>query len=70
MKFGKNVTYPGRLINNLAPGKMDGARAETDRFPARWPAGPDFDVATRWKIPKSDADFGETFASGAVADAT
>ncbi len=30
--FGRNVTYPGRLINNLLQGKWTGARVETDRF--------------------------------------
>ena len=30
--FGKNLTYPGRLINNLLQGKWAGARDETYRF--------------------------------------
>src|SRR5579864_1304118 len=30
--FGKNVTYPGRLINNLLQGKWRGARDESYRF--------------------------------------
>jgi ABC-type transporter lipoprotein component MlaA/pimeloyl-ACP methyl ester carboxylesterase len=61
--FGKNITYPGRLINNLLQGKWDGARDETYRFGCNTTAGVAgfFDVATRWKIPKSDADFGQTF---------
>src|SRR5947209_1503105 len=30
--FGKNLTYPGRLINNLLQGKWNGARDESYRF--------------------------------------
>src|ERR1017187_5471551 len=30
--FGKNIIYPGRLINNLLQGKWAGARDETYRF--------------------------------------
>src|SRR5579859_7424071 len=61
--FGKNVTYPGRLINNLLQGKWRGARDESYRFACNTTAGIGglFDVATEWKIPKSDADFGQTF---------
>jgi len=61
--FGRNITYPGRLINNLLQGKWAGARHETDRFLCNTVIGfaGFVDVATRWKIPKSDADFGQTF---------
>ncbi|HEX4646798.1 MAG TPA: VacJ family lipoprotein [Verrucomicrobiae bacterium] len=61
--FGRNVTYPGRLINNLLQRKWSGARHETDRFFCNTIAGAAgfVDVATKWKIPKSDADFGQTF---------
>jgi ABC-type transporter lipoprotein component MlaA len=61
--FGKNLTYPGRLINNLLQGKWNGARDETYRFVCNTIIGvAGFrDVATKWKIPKSDADFGQTF---------
>ncbi len=61
--FGYNLTYPGRLINNLLQGKWDGARDETYRFACNTTVGVAgfFDVATRWKIPKSEADFGQTF---------
>ncbi len=61
--MGKNITYPGRLINNLLQGKWDGARDESYRFACNSTAGVAgfFDVATRWKIPKSEADFGQTF---------
>jgi ABC-type transporter lipoprotein component MlaA len=61
--FGRNITYPGRLINNLLQGKWAGARHETDRFFCNTIAGAAgfVDVASKWKIPKSDADFGQTF---------
>ncbi len=61
--FGKNLTYPGRLINNLLQGKWSGARDESYRFVCNTTVGVAgvFDVAGKWKIPKSDADFGQTF---------
>ncbi len=61
--FGKNLTYPGRLINNLLQGKWNGARDESYRFACNTTVGivGIFDVATKWKIPKSEADFGQTF---------
>jgi len=61
--FGKNLTYPGRLINNLLQGKWTGARDESYRFFCNSTVGVAgfFDVGTKWKIPKSDADFGQTF---------
>jgi ABC-type transporter lipoprotein component MlaA/pimeloyl-ACP methyl ester carboxylesterase len=61
--FGKNLTYPGRLINNLLQGKWSGARDESYRFACNTTVGVAgiFDVASKWNIPKSDADFGQTF---------
>jgi len=61
--FGKNITFPGRLINNLLQGKWGGARDETYRFCCNTTIGLAgvMDVATKWKIQKSDADFGQTF---------
>jgi ABC-type transporter lipoprotein component MlaA len=61
--FGRNLTYPGRLINNLLQGKWDGARDESYRFACNTTVGVAgfFDMGTRWHIPKSDADFGQTF---------
>jgi ABC-type transporter lipoprotein component MlaA/pimeloyl-ACP methyl ester carboxylesterase len=61
--FGRNLTYPGRLINNLLQGKWLGARDESYRFVCNTTVGVAgfFDVGTKWKIPKSDADFGQTF---------
>jgi ABC-type transporter lipoprotein component MlaA/pimeloyl-ACP methyl ester carboxylesterase len=61
--FGRNLTYPGRLINNLLEGKWSGARDESYRFVCNTTVGVVgfFDVASKWKIPKSDADFGQTF---------
>jgi ABC-type transporter lipoprotein component MlaA/pimeloyl-ACP methyl ester carboxylesterase len=61
--FGLNLTYPGRLINNLLQEKWRGALDESYRFACNTTVGVAgfFDVATKWKIPKSDADFGQTF---------
>jgi len=61
--FGRNITYPGRLFNNLLQGKWTGARDETYRFGCNSVLGVGgfFDLATEWKIPKSDTDFGQTF---------
>ena len=61
--FGRNLIYPGRLINNLLQGKWRGARDESYRFACNSTVGMAgfLDVATKWKIPKSDADFGQTF---------
>ncbi len=61
--FGRNLIYPGRLINNLLQGKWNGARDESYRFVCNTTVGVAgfFDVGTKWKIPKSDADFGQTF---------
>ena len=61
--FGKNLTYPGRLINNLLQQKWTGARDESYRFVCNSTVGVAgfFAVADRWEIPKSEADFGQTF---------
>ncbi len=61
--FGRNLLYPGRAINNLLQGKWSGARDESYRFVCNTTVGVAglFDPATKWKIPKSDADFGQTF---------
>ena len=61
--FGKNITFPGRLINNLLQGKWGGVRDEAYRFCCNTTVGVAgvIDMASKWKIPKSDADFGQTF---------
>jgi len=61
--FGRNLMYPGRLINNLLQKKWAGARDESYRFVCNTTVGilGLIDVGTKWKIPKSDADFGQTF---------
>ncbi|MDB6022937.1 MAG: VacJ family lipoprotein, partial [Pedosphaera sp.] len=60
--FGRNIAYPVRLINNLLQGKWSGARHESDRFFCNTVVGAAgfVDVASKWNIPKSDADFGQT----------
>ena len=61
--FGRNLTFPGRLINHSLQGRWLGARDESYRFLCNTTAGVGgiWDVATCWGIPKSDADFGQTF---------
>ncbi len=61
-RFGKNLTFPVRLLNNLLQGKWNGARDESYRFLCNTTVGVAgfFDVASKWNIPKSDADFGQT----------
>jgi ABC-type transporter lipoprotein component MlaA/pimeloyl-ACP methyl ester carboxylesterase len=61
--FGKNLVYPGRLVNNLLQRKWGGARDESYRFVCNSTVGIAglFDVGSKWNIPKSDADFGQTF---------
>lgn len=60
--FGRNLTYPARVTDNLLQGKFCGARDETYRFLCNSTIGLGgfFDVASKWHIPKSDADFGQT----------
>jgi ABC-type transporter lipoprotein component MlaA len=62
-KMGKNFTYPDRLANNLLQGNWLGAGQETERCLCNTILGLGgfFDVATRWGIPKHDANFGQTF---------
>jgi ABC-type transporter lipoprotein component MlaA len=61
--MGRNLLYPGRAINNLLQEKWTGARDESYRFICNTTVGVGgfFDVALKWKILKSDADFGQTF---------
>lgn len=63
VKFTRNITYPGRALNNILQGRWAGAGDETLRFLTNTTAGGlgFFDVASKWNIPKSDADFSETF---------
>lgn len=60
---GRNLTYPKRLVNHLLQERWTGARDETYRFFCNsvFGIGGLFDVGTRWGIPASDADFGQTF---------
>ena len=59
----RNLLYPGRAINNLLQARWTGARDETYRFLVNSTLGVGgiFDMATPYEIPKSDADFGQTF---------
>lgn len=60
--FGRNLLFPGRLLNNALQGRWAGVGNESTRFLGNTVlgAGGLFDVAADWKVPKSDADFGET----------
>jgi phospholipid-binding lipoprotein MlaA len=61
--FSHNITFPGRLINNVLQGRWQGAGDESVRFLANTTAGVGgfFDVASKWNIPKSEAGFSQTF---------
>jgi ABC-type transporter lipoprotein component MlaA/pimeloyl-ACP methyl ester carboxylesterase len=62
--FGRNITYPGRLVNHVLQGRWNGAGDESLRFVCNSTVGVAglFDVASKWGIPKSNADFGQTFS--------
>jgi ABC-type transporter lipoprotein component MlaA/pimeloyl-ACP methyl ester carboxylesterase len=61
--FTRNITYPGRVVNHALQGRWDGAGQESLRFICNTTAGAAgfFDVASKWNMPKSEADFGQTF---------
>lgn len=63
--FGRNICYPGRVINEMLQGRWKDAGDESLRFLANTTVGVAgcFDPATRWNIPKPNADFGQTFRS-------
>lgn len=61
--FTRNIIYPGRVVNNMLQGRWAGAGDETLRFITNTTVGGlgFIDVASKWNIPKSEADFGQTF---------
>ena len=61
--FDRNINYPGRVINHVLQGRWQGATDETIRFVTNTTVGLAglFDPASFWNIPKSDADFAQTF---------
>lgn len=61
--FTRNITYPGRVLNHALQGRWEGAGDETKRFICNTTAGVAgfFDPASKWNIPKSDANFSQTF---------
>jgi ABC-type transporter lipoprotein component MlaA/pimeloyl-ACP methyl ester carboxylesterase len=63
--FGWNLAYPVRLVNDLFQAKWRPAGSDTERFVCNTALGVAgfFDVASRWKIPKSDNNFSQTFAA-------
>jgi len=60
---GRNLTFPGRFINEFLQGNWKAVGDETERCLCNtiFGIGSFFDVATRWDIPKQDANFGQTF---------
>ncbi|MEY4483467.1 MAG: hypothetical protein RL693_919 [Verrucomicrobiota bacterium] len=60
--FTRNITYPTRLVNTLLQGRWSDAGGESRRFLCNTTVGVGgfLDVATKWKLPKSDANFGQT----------
>lgn len=64
-QFARNLAYPGRVLNNMFQGRWKGAGDETLRFLTNTTVGVAgfFDPATKWNIPKSEANFGQTFSS-------
>ncbi len=61
--MGTNLNYPDRLVNNALQGKWRGVKDETYRFLLNSTAGAAgfFDIASKKGIPRSEADFGQTF---------
>jgi ABC-type transporter lipoprotein component MlaA/pimeloyl-ACP methyl ester carboxylesterase len=60
---GRNLTYPGRFINEFLQGNWKAMGDETERCLCNttFGLGGFFDIATHWNIPKRNADFGQTF---------
>lgn len=60
--IGRNLLYPKRVLNNLLQARWEGAGDETSRFLCNSVLGIGgiFDIASRWDIPASEADFGQT----------
>ncbi len=63
--FTRNITYPGRVLNHALQGRWAGAGDETKRFVCNTTVGIGgvFDVASKWNMPKSDANFSQTFGT-------
>ena len=63
--FARNISYPGRVVNHMLQGRWDGAGDETARFLTNSTVGIAgfFDPATKWNMPKSDANLGQTFGT-------
>lgn len=60
---GRNLAFPGRVVNETLQGRWKDAGDESLRFICNSTAGVGglFDVATRWNIPKNQANFAQTF---------
>src|SRR5580658_6280401 len=60
---GRNLTYPGRLVNEALQGDWEATSGETARVFVNtvFGVGGFFDVATIWNLPKREANFAQTF---------
>lgn len=61
--FAHNITYPGRLLNETLQGRWQDAGDDSARFLTNSTLGVAglFDVASKWDMPKPEADFARTF---------
>ncbi len=71
-KAGRNLLFPGRLINNLLQGKLAESGIEASRFAINSTVGllGLFDPAQKWGLHPFPEDFGQTFASWGWKDST
>lgn len=62
--FNHNLLFPGRVINQALQGRWNDAGDDSLRFLTNSTVGVGgfFDVASRWKMPRPEADFAQTFS--------
>lgn len=66
--FFENLGVPYTAVNNVLQGKFKAAGQDMCRFVVNTTVGVGgcFDIATKWKIPKHDEDFGQTLGKWGV----
>lgn len=66
--FFENLGVPYTAVNNVLQGKFKAAGQDMCRFVVNTTVGVGgcFDMATKWKIPKHDEDFGQTLGKWGV----
>lgn len=59
----RNINYPARIVNQALQGRWQDIGHETQRFLTNTTVGVAglFDPATKWNIPRTEANFGQTF---------